>query len=44
MGKRWQFEYFENMNVHSFLTFAAHEIDFQNMEGELRKGSNVTNL
>jgi hypothetical protein len=38
------FEYFENLNVYEFMTTAAHEIDFQNMETILRKGENVKQL
>lgn len=44
MGKRWRFEYFENLTIHEFLTFAAEEIDYQNMETILRKGDNITQL
>ena len=32
------------MKIHAFLTFLAHEIDYNNLKTILRKGTNVTQL
>ena len=43
-GDVLKMEAIENLNIHRFHIALAHKLDKQNMEANIRKGSNVTTL